>query len=126
MANSDLIDSGLSIENINDHDVTDGMPDIGAVERNADPVVYGHDFSTICNRILPSTMVWEGGLSSAWFRPKNWIPCGIPNEHTVVEIPAGKSHYPVVNTNVKVGNVFILEGGTLHKLNQSAVFEIKD
>ena len=45
--NSPCLNTGISIDNLNDPFVTDGMPDRGAIEFGADPIQYGPDFDII-------------------------------------------------------------------------------
>jgi len=54
-------------------------------------------------------MKWQGGSGStdlektAWSRPQNWLPNGIPGEHTPKAIiPKGRSYYPMLTGNVYV------------------------
>ena len=54
-------------------------------------------------------MKWQGGSGTtdpektAWSEPKNWLPNGIPGEHTPKAIiPKGRSYYPMLTGNVYV------------------------
>lgn len=110
---SDLINNGTAMDNLQSPFVTDGNPDIGAYELGALMPEYGHDFDAVCDRIDLSMRTWNGEVSRGWFHPQNWTPCGVPTVETNVFIPEDCLHYPFVNSDVLINNLFILDDKSL-------------
>jgi len=108
---SGLIDQGVSFDNI--LYVPDGQVDIGVYEEGQVLPHYGHAFGSVCSRLDILTRTWNGQVSNAWYHPDNWTPCGVPIDRTKVIIPGGLSRYPNLNTDVKISNLDILDGGQL-------------
>ena len=106
-------------DNIFDNYIQDGLLDIGALEKDVNPPSYGHQFSDICERNDLLNRVWNGNISSAWYEPNNWSPCGVPVEVTNVIIPGELLNYPYINTNVIINNASITGDGKLEISNQS-------
>lgn len=120
---SDLVNNGMMMDNIHIPFVQDGLPDIGAYEIGENAPKIGNDFDTICERESISLRIWNGNKSRAWYLPENWTPCGVPTAETDVEIPAGCTFYPFVNTDVIINQISIFEGGSL-ELNGTNVFRL--
>lgn len=110
---SDLINAAEDLDNIHIPFVADGMPDIGAHEKDMASPDYGHDFGAVCERIDLSLRTWNGSVNQAWFLPQNWTPCGVPRSETDVIVPDGTQFYPFINTNITINNLSILGGQTL-------------
>jgi len=121
---SNLVDNGIGLDNIQNSFVTDGMPDIGAYEKNQVMPDYGHDFDGVCERLDMSLRTWNGSISKAWFHPQNWTPCGVPTPNTNVIIPIGAANYPFVNTNVIINNLTILNNESLEVSGSNTVIRL--
>ncbi len=106
-----LVDNATALDNLQSPFVSDGNPDIGAIEKGEAPIVYGHDFDTVCERIDLSLRTWNGEISRAWFLPHNWTPCGVPTIITNVIIQEGSPNYPFVNSDIVINNLSILDQG---------------
>lgn len=48
--------------------------------------------------VVKSTAVWTGAVSPAWEDDNNWNIGVVPDAETVVIIPAGVAHYPVISS----------------------------
>lgn len=121
---SDLLNSGVVMNNIQNTFVTDGLPDIGAIEKNQPLPNYGHDFTKTCDREDLSTRTWNGSVSQAWFHPDNWTPCGVPTQITDVHVPQGVPNYPFLNTDVTIKNLWIYDGETMVVKGENTVIRI--
>lgn len=117
--NSSLINAGETFDNIFDNDIQGGTVDIGALEVGNVLPSYGHDFSLICERLDMSIRTWNGNISTGWYHPSNWSPCGVPEKLTDVFIPSGLTNYPFINSNIFAKDASILEGGYLELTNES-------
>ncbi len=57
---------------------------------------------------------WEGDVSSNWHTGSNWASGSVPNNTHDVIIPAGCSHYPIINSpNAECDNLNIESGGSI-------------
>ncbi len=122
---STLIDAGVAFDNVLDHELINGSPDIGAYEFGQIPTRYGHDFSEVCDRLDVSSRTWNGSHNEGWYHPANWTPCGVPIHSTDVVIPGGLLRYPFVNANTTISNLYILNNGKLD-LIEGTVFKISN
>jgi len=121
---SELINDGIDMDNIHSPFVSDGMPDIGANEKNATQCDYGHDFAAVCERIDLSIRTWNGEKSQAWFLPQNWTPCGVPTSITDVFIPNGTDFFPFINTNAVINNLSVLDGQTIEIKGSATIVKL--
>lgn len=110
--NVPLVNSGVVLPNINQPYVVDGVPDRGAYELGRD-LSFGHDFTSICDRTIVTTKIWNGQKNTAWFHPANWTPCGVPTKLNQVQIPGGILQYPVLNTSTQIKRLELLGDGAL-------------
>jgi len=122
---SALIDQGQAFDNILDLDSIVGNPDIGAYEYGQPFPNYGHNFTTICERLDLMTRTWNGSVNRGWYHPQNWTPCGVPAEETTVTIPGGLAYYPFVNKNTSISDLYLIGNGKLDIMN-GILFNLED
>ncbi len=78
-------------------------------------LVGGHqDFSLIVSgiKLPPAASDWNGAAGTDWYSPSNWSN-GVPGSTTNITIPAGKPHYPTLNSLASCKNIIIESGATL-------------
>ena len=121
-AGSALLDAGIAINNLDLPYVSDGNPDIGALEYGNMAPSYGHDFDAVCSYSDLAAMTWLGAEGNGWFSPNNWSPCGIPNKNSNVIVETGALHYPVINTDVSIKSLTVKNLATVTVLDGSTLF----
>ena len=61
--------------------------------------------------IIPSQ--WTGTAGTNWNDVNNWCSKAVPSQTTKVEIPAGLTNYPIINSAAYGANIKIFTGGSL-------------
>ncbi len=55
--------------------------------------------------------LWTGGTkTTSWTNKYNWSPNKVPDEESTVQIPKGKSYYPVIEGTVEISSLEISSG----------------
>ncbi len=63
---------------------------------------------------INSNNIWTGAASKSWSVDSNWCSGVAPKMGTDVTIPVvAKNNYPILSTNITVGNIAIAKGATL-------------
>ena len=74
-----------------------------------------HPSGWIFNQCLLA-LTWKGGASpiqTDWNNSFNWIPRSEPDEESEVNIPSGKTHYPILVANASAKSVAIATGASI-------------
>jgi hypothetical protein len=87
------------------------MFDFGSVGNgSANSTFYFDDILQIAQPVVTS---WTGNVNTAWENAGNWSSNSVPSATTIVQIPAGRPRYPVVNASTMVKSITTAPGTTV-------------
>lgn len=77
---------------------------------------YPHDLAgegPRIDRFTLSFVNWTGAVSTAYETAGNWYNNAVPPATSIINIPAGLTNYPVINSNQTIGGATIAAGASL-------------